>query len=44
MATWSNFFYRTQIVQIDDIMSDFASLMCGVLQGSVLGPMQFCLC
>ena len=30
-------------VQIDGIMSDFASLLCGVPQGSVLGPMQFCL-
>ena len=34
---------RTQRVQIDGIMSDFASLLCGVLQGSVLGPMKFCL-
>ena len=24
-------------------MSDFASLLCGVPQGSVLGPMQLCL-
>ena len=30
-------------VQIDGIMSDFASLLCGVPQGSVLGPMKFCL-
>ena len=34
---------RTQRVQIDGIMSDFASLLCGVPQGSVLGPMKFCL-
>ena len=33
----------TQRVQIDAIMSDFASLLCGVPQGSVLGPMKFCL-
>ena len=34
---------RTQRVHIDGIMSDFASLLCGVPQGSVLGPMKFCL-
>ena len=34
---------RTQRVQIDGILSDFASLLCGVPQGSVLGPMNFCL-
>ena len=34
---------RTQRVQIDGSLSDFASLLCGVPQGSVLGPMQFCL-
>ena len=28
---------------IDGIMSDFASLFCGVPQGSVLGPMKYCL-
>ena len=28
---------------IDGILSDFASLVCGVPQGSVLGPMKFCL-
>ena len=33
----------TQRVQIDGIMSDFASLLRGVPQGSVLGPMKFCL-
>ena len=34
---------RTQRVQIDGIMSDFCSLLCGVPQGSVLRPMKFCL-
>ena len=33
----------TQRVQIDGILSDFASLLCGVPQGSVLGPIKFCL-
>ena len=33
----------TQRVQNDGILSDFASLLCGVPQGSVLGPMKFCL-
>ena len=33
----SYFSDRTQIVQIDGIMSDFASLLFGVPQGSVLG-------
>ena len=39
----SYFSDRTQRVQIDGIMSDFASLLCGVPQSSVLGPMKFCL-
>ena len=39
----SYFSDRTQRVQIDGIMSHFASLLCGVPQGSVLGPMKFCL-
>ena len=39
----SYFCDRTQRVQIDGIMSDFASLLCGVPQGSVLGPMKLCL-
>ena len=39
----SYFSDRTQRVQIDGIMSDFASLLCGVPQGSVLGSMKFCL-
>ena len=29
---------RTQCVQIDRIISEHAKLVCGVLQGSVLGP------
>ena len=33
----------TQRVQIDGILSDYAGLMCEVPQGSVLGPMKFCL-
>ena len=37
----SYFSDRTQRVQIDIIMPDFVSLLCGVPQGSVLGPMQF---
>ena len=39
----SYFSDRTQRVQIDGILSDFASLLCGVPQGSILGPMKFCL-
>ena len=39
----SYFSDRTQRVQIDGIMSGFASLLYGVPQGSVLGPMKFCL-
>ena len=40
---WSYFSDCTQRIQIDGILSDFASLLCGVPQGSVLGPMKFCL-
>ena len=39
----SYFSDRTQRVQIDGILSDFASLLCVVPQGSVLGTMKFCL-
>ena len=39
----SSFIDHTQRVQIDGILSDFASLLCGVPQGSVLGPMKCCL-
>ena len=31
------------IVQIDRITSEFADLTCGVPQGSVLGPSNFCM-
>ena len=35
---------QKQQVRIDNnIMSDLASIICGVLQGSVLGPLKFCL-
>ena len=39
----SNFSNRTQRVQIDDVLSDFTNIICGVPQGSVLGPLKFCL-
>ena len=39
----SYFSKRTQRVQIDDVLSDFANIICGVPQGSVLGPLKFCL-
>ena len=39
----SYFSNRTQRVQIDDVLSDFANIICGVPQGSVLGPLNFCL-
>ena len=34
---------QTQRVMIDGILSDVASLICGVPQGSVLGSLKFCL-
>ena len=33
----------TQWPQIDGILSEFASIVCGVPQGSVMGPLKFCL-
>ena len=39
----SYFSRRTQRVMIDGILSDVASLICGVPQDSVLGPLKFCL-
>ena len=34
---------RTQCVQIDGSISEYAILVCGVPQGSVLGPWNFCM-
>ena len=34
---------RTQCVQIDGIISEYAKLVCGVPQGSVFGPWNFCM-
>ena len=39
----SYFSNRTQRVQIDDVLSDFDNIICGVPQGSVLGHLKFCL-
>ena len=39
----SYFSNRTQRVQIDNVLSDFANIICGVPQGSVLGPLRLCL-
>ena len=39
----SYFSNRTQHVQIDNVLSDFANIICGVPQGSVLVPLKLCL-
>ena len=39
----SYFTNRTQRVQLDNVLSDFANIICGVPQGSVLGPLTYCL-
>ena len=41
--TKSYFSNRTQRVQINNVLSDFTNSICGVPQGSVLGPLKFCL-
>ena len=38
----SCFSNRTQRVQIDNVLSDFANITCGVPQCSVLGPLILC--
>ena len=35
---------RSQCVQIGGITSEFADLTCGVPQGSVLAPLNYCIC
>ena len=37
----SVFSNRTQRVQIDNVLSDFANIICGVPQDLVLGPLKF---
>ena len=39
----SYFSDRSQRVLIDDVMSGVANIVCGVTQGSVLGPLKLCL-
>ena len=34
---------RTQCVQIDNVLSAFTNIICGVHQGSVLGHLKCCL-
>ena len=36
-------FQSSQCVQIEGIVSEYAKLVCGVPQGSVLGPLNFCM-
>ena len=40
----SYFSNRTQRVQIDNVLSDFTNIICGVPQGSVLGPSGLLMC
>ena len=41
MLLKSYFSDRPQRVLIDDVMSGIANIVCGVPQGSVLGPLKF---
>jgi len=38
-----NFFFACRTIQtrINDLLSDVCSLLCGVIQGSVIGPLMF---
>ena len=40
---WITFFFLSLFLQINGILSKFASIVCGAPQGSVLGPFKFCL-
>ena len=39
----SYFSDRSQSTRIESVMSDIVHIICGVLQGSVLGPLKFCI-
>ena len=39
----SYFSDRSQSTRIESIMSDIVDIICGVPQGSVLGPLKFCI-
>ena len=38
-----SYFLTVLNVQIDNVLSDFANIICGVPQGSVFGHLKFCL-
>ena len=37
----SYFYERTSFIEIENLLSDFGKVLCGVLQGSILGPLLF---
>ena len=39
----SYFLDRTQCLKIDGVLCEFTKIVCEVPQGSVLGPLKFCL-